>query len=85
MLVEAGLVERVPDPADRRVRGVVVIDARARLSVSCEECVTGIEADPLSGLPEVEAQFLVVLVAARTLTHEPPALHLQGVWVTPLG
>jgi hypothetical protein len=47
--------------------------------------VTGIEADPLSGLPEVEAQFLVVLVAARTLTHEPPALHLQGVWVTPLG
>ncbi|QIY75806.1 hypothetical protein HEP84_49245 [Streptomyces sp. RLB1-33] len=75
MLVEAGLVERVPDPADRRVRGVA-IDARTRLLVSCEECVTGIEADPLSGLPEVEAQFLVALVTARTLTHGPPTLHL---------
>ncbi|MFF8024477.1 MarR family winged helix-turn-helix transcriptional regulator [Streptomyces sp. NPDC007896] len=61
-LVEAGLVERVPDPADRRVRKVVATDAGTRLLASFEERVAEIEADLLSGLSEVEAQFLVTLV-----------------------
>ncbi|MFD8008119.1 MarR family winged helix-turn-helix transcriptional regulator [Streptomyces mirabilis] len=61
-LVEAGLVERVPDPADRRVRKVVATSDGTRQLAHFEERVAAIEGDLLSGLSEAETLFLVALI-----------------------
>ncbi|MER1995008.1 MAG: MarR family winged helix-turn-helix transcriptional regulator [Arthrobacter sp.] len=62
-LAEAGEVERIPDPADRRARKVVATAAgRARLE-SCEERIAAEEADLLSGLGQEDMSLL------RTLLH----------------
>lgn len=62
-LAEAGEVERIPDPADRRARKVVATDAgRARLA-ACEDRIAAEEAALLSGLDPKDADLL------RTLLH----------------
>ncbi|WP_405876834.1 MarR family transcriptional regulator [Streptomyces sp. NBC_01136] len=66
-LAEARLVERVPDPADRRVRKIVATDDGIRLLTSFEKRVAAIEADLLSGLSEAETQFLAALIRRLSL------------------
>lgn len=62
-LAEAGDVERIPDPADRRARKVVATDAGRAHLATCEERVAAAEAGLLAGLEPAEADTL------RTLLH----------------
>lgn len=71
-LAEAGEVERVPDPADRRARKVVATAAgRARLA-SCEERIAAAEAALLSGLEPADADlFRTLLHSLASQAHQP--------------
>ena len=71
-LAEAGDVERIPDPADRRARKVVATKAgRARLA-SCEERVAAAEADLLAGLGPSESElFRALLHRLASQAHQP--------------
>lgn len=61
-LVDAGIVERVPDPVDRRARKIVATNAGAKMLARFEKRVATAEADLLSGLSETEAKTLGELV-----------------------
>ncbi len=73
-LAEAGEVERIPDPGDRRARKVVATDAgRARLA-SCEERIAAEEAALLSGLGSADAdQLRSLLHRLAAQAHQPAA------------
>ena len=62
-LAEAGDVERVPDPADRRARKVVATKAGRQRLAACEERVAAAESGMLAGLEPADANLL------RTLLH----------------
>ncbi|MET4095405.1 MarR family winged helix-turn-helix transcriptional regulator [Arthrobacter sp. UYCu712] len=61
-LVEAGVVERVPDPADRRARKIVATEAGRRTLTEYEARVASAEADLLSGLEGYQAETLGGLI-----------------------
>ena len=61
-LVDAGVVERIPDPADRRARKIVATAAGLQALAAFEERVAAAERDLLSGLAEPEAQTFAALV-----------------------
>ncbi|MFI9627308.1 MarR family winged helix-turn-helix transcriptional regulator [Streptomyces sp. NPDC052042] len=67
-LVDAGLVERVPDPVDRRARKIVATSAGTETLTGYEGRVAVAEADLLSGLSPQEAATLATL-AERLSTH----------------
>lgn len=63
-LVEAGVVERIPDPADRRARKVVATSAGAELLNGYEARVAAAEGELLAGLSEGDAATLTTLMSA---------------------
>jgi DNA-binding MarR family transcriptional regulator len=77
-LEEEGLVERRPDPEDRRVRIVVTTDAGRELLARAEGVVLGVEDEVLAGLEVEERRALRSLltrlvVGRRSARGEPRA------------
>jgi DNA-binding MarR family transcriptional regulator len=71
-----GLVERRPDPKDRRARIVVCTDAGRELLMRTEEVVLGVEGEVLAELADDELRALRSLltrlvVAPRSVSGEP--------------
>jgi MarR family transcriptional regulator, transcriptional regulator for hemolysin len=66
-LVSAGLVERIPDPADRRARKIVATQAGAQLLADFEKRVAAAEVDLLSGLSDSETETLATLISRLAL------------------
>ncbi|GAB3254360.1 MarR family winged helix-turn-helix transcriptional regulator [Arthrobacter pigmenti] len=62
-LVDAGVVERVPAPSDRRARKIVATDKGRGMLAQYEERVAAAEADLLSGLEGAEADTLASLIS----------------------
>jgi MarR family transcriptional regulator, transcriptional regulator for hemolysin len=62
-LVDAGVVERIPDPADRRARKIIATASGRRMLAAYEERVAAAEADLLAGLEENDARNLGVLIS----------------------
>lgn len=61
-LVEAGVVERIPDPADRRARKVIATTSGRQMLRRYEDRVATAEADLLAGLEEDDARALAALI-----------------------
>lgn len=68
-LVEAGLVERRPNPDDRRQRQVVATDRGRTLVADACERVSRAESDLLGALDESERQRLRQLLAKAACAH----------------
>lgn len=66
-LEEEGLVERRPDPKDRRARIVVPTDAGRELLARAEEVVLSVEGEVLADLSAEEQQSLQVLLTRLVL------------------
>jgi DNA-binding MarR family transcriptional regulator len=66
-LVAAGLVERIPDPADRRARKIVATEAGTQLLADFEKRVAAAEVDLLSGLSDSETGTLATLISRLAL------------------
>ena len=62
-LVDAGVVERIPDPADRRARKIIATDRGRGMLATYEERVAAAEADLLAGLDKDDARNLGVLIS----------------------
>jgi MarR family transcriptional regulator, transcriptional regulator for hemolysin len=62
-LVDAGVVERVPAPSDRRARKIIATDNGRALLARYEERVAAAESGLLSGLKDSEADTLAALIA----------------------
>jgi MarR family transcriptional regulator, transcriptional regulator for hemolysin len=62
-MVEAGVVERIPAPSDRRARKIVATDSGRDVLGRYEDRVAAAEADLLSGLKGSEAQTLASLIS----------------------
>src|SRR5213595_1168518 len=62
-LADAGVVERIPDPADRRARKIIATDRGRGMLATYEERVAAAEADLLAGLEENDARNLGVLIS----------------------
>ena len=62
-LVEAGVVERVPAPSDRRSRKIVATDSGREVLARYEERVAAAESRLLSGLEASEADTLAAQIA----------------------
>jgi MarR family transcriptional regulator for hemolysin len=79
-LEEEGLVERQPDPKDRRARIVVTTDAGRELLARTEEVVLGVEHEVLSALDTEELRvlrgLLSRLVVGRRSAGDEPAPYL---------
>ncbi|WP_372697241.1 MarR family winged helix-turn-helix transcriptional regulator [Arthrobacter sp. JSM 101049] len=61
-LVSAGVVERVPDPTDRRARKVIATAGGRQMLSAYEKRVAVAEAELLSGMADDEAKTLGALV-----------------------
>lgn len=61
-LVGAGLVERIPDPADRRARKIIATAGGRRMLATYENRVAAAESDLMAGLDERDAQTLSALI-----------------------
>ncbi|MGX1163590.1 DNA-binding MarR family transcriptional regulator [Arthrobacter sp. SLBN-100] len=62
-LVDAGMVDRVPAPSDRRARKIVATEMGLEILAQYEERVATAESGLLSGLKDSEAETLVALIA----------------------
>ncbi|MET4061008.1 MarR family transcriptional regulator for hemolysin [Arthrobacter sp. UYP6] len=62
-LVDAGVVQRIPDPADRRARKIIATESGVKTLAAFEERVAAAEADLLSGFSAIEAQTLGSLIS----------------------
>jgi MarR family transcriptional regulator for hemolysin len=62
-LVDAGVVERIPDPADRRARKIIATPAGRQMLAAFESRVAAAEADLLEGMEEDEARTLAALIS----------------------
>jgi DNA-binding MarR family transcriptional regulator len=73
-LVAAGVVERIPDPADRRARKIIATDSGRDILAACEERVATAEADLLAGLEQEDAQTIRILIGrlARNVHRSQP-------------
>ncbi|MBO3087952.1 MarR family winged helix-turn-helix transcriptional regulator [Cellulomonas dongxiuzhuiae] len=70
-LCDAGLVERCPDPADRRVRRIAATDAGRSALADVEDRMTAAETEVLRGLSAGERDTLRTLLARTTGTAAP--------------
>jgi MarR family transcriptional regulator, transcriptional regulator for hemolysin len=61
-LVDAGVVERIPAPADRRARKIIATAGGRHMLATYEERVAAAETDLLAGLNEEDAQTLGILI-----------------------
>lgn len=75
-LVAAGVVERVPDPADRRARKIIATEDGRQILATYEGRVAAAEAELLGGLEEDEARSLGVLIGrlARNVHRAQPGV-----------
>lgn len=75
-LVDAGVVERIPDPTDRRARKIIATTSGRQMLATYEERVTAAEADLLGGLDEDDARSLGVLISrlARNVHRTHPGV-----------
>jgi MarR family transcriptional regulator for hemolysin len=73
-LVEAGVVERVPDPADRRARRVIATESGRHMLAAYESRVAVAEADLMAGLEKEDAETLGILIGrlARNVHRAQP-------------
>ncbi|MDE8670958.1 MarR family winged helix-turn-helix transcriptional regulator [Pseudarthrobacter sp. H3Y2-7] len=73
-LVDAGVVQRIPDPADRRARKIIATAAGRRMLAAYEDRVAAAEADLLAGMAEDEARTLGALISqlARAVHRAQP-------------
>ena len=81
-MVEAGLVARIPDPADRRARKIVATDAGTQELARYESRVATAEAGVLAGLPGDDAESLAALLCTlATSVHraDPTASPCEAV------
>jgi MarR family transcriptional regulator for hemolysin len=62
-LVDAGVVERILDPADRRARKIIATSTGQQMLAAFELRVAAAEADLLDGLEENEARTLGALIS----------------------
>jgi MarR family transcriptional regulator, transcriptional regulator for hemolysin len=62
-LVEAGLVERIPAPADRRARKIVATETGRAELMRFEKRVAAFESELLSSLDEPRARTLAALIS----------------------
>jgi MarR family transcriptional regulator for hemolysin len=62
-LVDAGVVERILDPADRRARKIIATSAGQQMLTAFELRVAAAEADLLDGMEEDEARTLGTLIS----------------------
>ncbi len=70
----AGVVERIPDPTDRRARKIVATAAGREVLAAHENRVAAAEADLLAGMEEDDARNLGVLIGqlARNVHRAQP-------------
>jgi DNA-binding MarR family transcriptional regulator len=74
-LEQAGLIERQPDPADRRARRIVITEAGRALHRTLQQRMTQVAAHVLSGLePAGQEMFLSTLhrAALHLASDDPP-------------
>ena len=73
-LVAAGVVERIPDPADRRARKIIATASGRQMLAAYEERVAAAEADLLAGLEADDARDLGLLISrlARNVHRTQP-------------
>jgi len=73
-LVDAGVVQRIPDPADRRARKIIATAAGRQMLAAYEDRVAAAEADLLAGMTEDEARTLGALISqlARAVHRAQP-------------
>jgi MarR family transcriptional regulator for hemolysin len=73
-LVDAGVVERVPDPADRRARRVIATESGRQMLAAYESRVAAAEADLMAGLEKEDAATLGILISrlARNVHRAQP-------------
>ena len=62
-LVEAGVVERIPYPADRRARKIIATANGRRMLANYEQRVAAAEADLLAGMAESDSRALASLIS----------------------
>ncbi len=62
-LVDAGVVERIPDPGDRRARKIVPTDGGRKMLAVYEARVAAAEYDLMAGLEEDDARALALLIS----------------------
>lgn len=62
-LVDAGVLERIPDPSDRRARKIVATDRGRSLLAMYEERVSAAEVELLSSLNKSEVETLESIIA----------------------
>ncbi|RYJ01731.1 MAG: MarR family transcriptional regulator [Actinomycetales bacterium] len=74
-LEKAGLIERQPDPADRRARRVVITAAGAKALRSAQVAIRDVERETVGALDDAEAAQLRALLtkAAHGLDHDTSA------------
>jgi DNA-binding MarR family transcriptional regulator len=73
-LQSRGLVERTPDPADRRNRIVALTDAGRAIMTSCRDAIRAMESDVLAALaPGEDAALLASLVTLVDALSPRPA------------
>ena len=72
-LERAGLVERRPDPADRRARRIVATPAGGALLDALDHRLASVEDTVLSALDPAERQMLRALLSKAAVVGCPPA------------
>lgn len=73
-LEQAGMVQRRPDPADRRARQVLLTDAGREVLAAATERIRAVEASVLGGLSDDDAQVLRRLLVSAA-AGAPPIDH----------
>lgn len=76
-LVDAGLVDRIPAPSDRRARKIIATAEGLTVLRRYEEAVAAFEADLFSGLEESQAKKLADLIGhlAMDIHRAQPGAH----------
>ncbi|WP_156464667.1 MarR family winged helix-turn-helix transcriptional regulator [Aeromicrobium sp. Root495] len=79
-LEKAGLIERQPDPADRRARRVVITESGRAALASARVAIREVERETISALDDAEAAQLRALLtkAAQGIDHDTSACEAAG-------
>lgn len=84
-LEKAGLIERQPDPADRRARRVVITKAGRAALVSAQVAIRAVERETVGALDDTEAAQLRALLskAAQGIDHDAGACEAAAAAQSP--